>query len=271
MINWVLRVVPWSWRGHIKNIPGAARFQRFIVSATFGGREFVHLVDAGPARGVRFLVRLPEDKGIWTGGYERDFAAAVAAAVEPGSVAYDIGGWHGFFAGLMAARGANEVHVFEPLPENAERIRQMIKLNSHLRVHVHQCALGDADGETDLLVMPESSMAKLIDSAFQPDEHVDARIRVDMARLDTLAATENLAPPSIIKIDVEGAEVRVARGAMRIIRQYRPIIFAEIHSSGLLGEFTELLEHQGYTIVPLDRDLEAARRRGVYQIRAEPH
>ena len=117
-----LSAVPYAWRAKVKRVPLVGAVQRWATSAALDGRPFVHLSDAGPARGMRFLVQLPEDKGIWTGTYEADFAAAVAAAVRPGAVCYDIGGWHGYFAAIMAARRAGAVHVFEPLPGNADRI-----------------------------------------------------------------------------------------------------------------------------------------------------
>src|SRR6185437_6925840 len=119
MMRWMLRRVPWSIRARIKNIPVLAQAQRAIFSHVLDGREIEHCVDAGPAKGITFAIRLPEDKGIWTGTYEIDFAARLAASVKAGSIAYDVGSFHGFFAGVMAAQGATEVHAFEPLPQNA--------------------------------------------------------------------------------------------------------------------------------------------------------
>src|SRR5258708_1378713 len=98
----MLAMVPWSLRERVRSIPGIARAQRAIISRALDGREFNHLVDAGPARGITFAVRMLEDKGIWTGTYEFDFAMQLAAALKPGAVAYDVGSWHGFFAGVMA-------------------------------------------------------------------------------------------------------------------------------------------------------------------------
>jgi FkbM family methyltransferase len=270
LMNIMLRAIPWSWRSSIRNIPGIAWLNQIIVAAVLHGKEFVHQVDAGPAKGITFRVRLPEDKGIWTGTYEHDFASKVAAAVGPGTVTYDIGGWHGFFAGVLAAQGAREIHVFEPLAENADHIRLLIELNPQFDIRLHQYALGDHDSEAELLVMPQTSMAKISTSTFQPRHSVTDRIRVKIATIDTLVAKGELMPPNLIKMDVEGAEEFVLRGAIEVLRKYKPVIFAEIHSSMLLRECTNLLRESGYVVTVIDKDVEGARRRAIFQVRADP-
>lgn len=85
-----IRLVPWRVRGRIKDLPLMASLQRYLVRRFLDGREFVHLIDAGPGRGLRVPVCLPEDKGLWTGTYEFALAAAVATSVRPGSTGFDV-------------------------------------------------------------------------------------------------------------------------------------------------------------------------------------
>ena len=269
-VSRALNLVPWCLRAQIKRIPGVAPLQRVIVALTLDGREFEHEVDAGPAKGIRFLIRMPEDKGIWTGTYEADFATRLAAQVKPGSVAYDIGSWHGFFAGVMAAQGAAEVHVFEPLPDNANRIRQLVALNPSKSITLHACAVGESDSEMDLMVMPSTSMAKLESSTFQADETSGTRVRVNVRSIDRMIAAGELPPPWLMKIDVEGAEVMVLLGALQTIRRHRPLLFVEVHSADLLAQCERLLGRDGYCIEHVDEDVAAARVRDVYQIKASP-
>ena len=270
LVTVALGLIPWSMRNRIKEISGVSALQRAIVSRTLDGCEFEHLVDAGPAKGITFAVRMPEDKGIWTGTYEIDFATRLAAEVKPGGVAYDIGSWHGFFAGVMAAQGASQVHVFEPLPQNAERIRRLVALNPSKAITLHACAVGDTDTEMDLMVMPETSMAKLEASRFQADETSDNRVRVKVRSIDSVVAAGKAPPPSLMKIDVEGAEVMVLTGARATLRQHRPVIFAEVHSAALLAECERLLQGEGYRIEHVDEDADAARAKDVFQIKALP-
>jgi FkbM family methyltransferase len=266
----LLKAVPFSVRDRIKTIPGIAHLQRAVVARALDGREFEHRVDAGPARGVTFLVKMPEDKGIWTGTYESSFASRLAASVTPGTVAYDIGGWHGFFAGVMAAQGASHVHVFEPLPANAERIRRLVALNPDRKITLHACAAGERESEMDLIIMQETSMAKLEASTFQAENTSATRLRVIVRSIDVLIAADEIAPPALMKIDVEGAEVMVLRGARETIHRYRPVILAEVHSTTLLTECHALLEAAGYRVDTIDRDSANALSKDVFQIKAEP-
>lgn len=267
-VGTLLRLVPWSIRGQIKRVPGLAGLQRFLVSKLLDGKEFAHRVDAGPARGIAFHVRMPEDKGIWTGTYELDFATRLAESVRPGMVAYDIGSWHGFYAGVMAAQGARVVHVFEPLPANAFRIRRLIELNPEKCIALHAMAVGEHESQMDLLVMPDTSMAKLEVSEFQAGKEYLDRVQVPVRSIDQLVASGECEPPSIMKIDVEGAEMHVLRGARETLRAHRPEIFAEIHSQDLLAECGRFLEDAGYSMTVLEADQSGRSDSGVVKIRA---
>jgi FkbM family methyltransferase len=270
IISLTVRLVPFSLREKIRKIPGIASLQRTILSVTLDGLDFEHLVDAGPAKGITFHITMPEDKGILTGTYEVAFATRLAQAVKPGIVAYDIGSWHGFFAGVMAAQNAREVHVFEPLPANAERIRRLAELNPAHTIKLHACAVGDSDSEMDLLIMPETSMAKLEVSSFQAKETSARRERIKVRSLDAMIDAGEISPPALIKMDVEGAEALVLRGAAKTIHRHKPLIFAEIHSAFLLDECRQLLEVEGYNIEFLSGALPQASGAGVCQIMAAP-
>ena len=270
LVRTMVAMVPWPMRQHIKNIPGVAQAQRFLVSRLLDGAEFQHRVDAGPAKGVTFALRMPDDKGILTGAYEIDLATRLAKAIRAGDVAYDIGSWHGFFAGVMVASGARQVHVFEPLPANTERLETFISLNPERDIRLHKCAVGAAPGEMDLVVMPETSMAKLEASDFQKDVLTGDRVRVRVVSIDDMVASGQLPLPQVMKVDVEGAELLVFKGALDTIRRAKPQIFCEVHSSGLLEACEEFFSSLGYGIEHLDRDPNTARARDVFQVRAFP-
>jgi FkbM family methyltransferase len=243
--------VPWRLRDIVKRIPVVAWLQRQFLSHLMGEETFVYRVDRGPARGVNFLLRWPDDKNLWTGTWEMQFASCLEKMIPVGAIAYDIGGWHGFYTGVMAARGAKEVHVFEPLPENLERIARLKSLNSEFRIIIHPYALGDRDGSTELVVMPRTSMAKLAESEFQADVSSPNRIQVRVAKIDTLVLAGEIPPPAIIKMDVEGAESLILNGASDVLRRFQPIIFAEVHSPALLARCESILKGVGYELSDL--------------------
>jgi FkbM family methyltransferase len=267
LINRALALLPWSIRGHVKHIPGIAQLQRFIVSKALDGKEFAHLVEAGPAKGVTFLVRMPEDKGIWTGTYEHGFAGRLAAAVRPGVVAYDIGSWHGFFAGVMAAQGASIVHVFEPLPANADRIRKLVELNPQKRIVLHACAVGDRDTHMDLMVMPETSMAKLEQSRFQPEATSATRVRVAVRTSTAWWRRASRAAAS----RQDRRRGRRGDGARRRARDARAASPADLRRDPFAGAAGAVLvapSRPGIRDRAARRGSQAARARGVFQIHA---
>ncbi len=206
-----IRLIPWKL-STIKRLPLVALLQRNLLKRFVEGQEFTHTVDAGPARGLNYPIKLPHDKGIWTGTYEVELATGIAEAVKPGDICLDVGGWHGFLSGVMAQAGAAKVFILEPLPANAERIKRMIELNPNLPIELVETAVGDVVGRTTLRIMPETSMAKLSASSFQPDQSAGEAIEVGLETIDHFAETRALGRVTVVKIDVEGAEALVLQG-----------------------------------------------------------
>jgi FkbM family methyltransferase len=246
LLNKSVSLVPWKLRNAIKKIPLLAPLQRRLLRRFLEGQEFLHTVDAGPARGLNYLITLPQDKGIWTGTYELQLAERIAEVIRPSDVCFDIGGWHGFFSGLMALHGASKVFVFEPLPANARQIRKMIELNPDLPIELIEVALGDQAGTAQLRVLPETSMAKLSNSSFQSFHQKGDIIEVRLDTLDHLKEAELFARANVIKMDIEGAEAMALRGAKDLLQTDRPSLFIEVHSRALARECSKILADQGY-------------------------
>jgi len=242
-VDWV----PWSVRHHIRKIPVLKGVQQAIVHRVLNGSKFDYTISAGPAKGLRYPITLPDDKMIWTGTWEREFSMELAKLIPDAAVCYDVGAHRGFIAGVMAMNGASEVYCFEPNPDNGEQIRAVVRLNPKLKIHFHPCAIADSDGEATFVLMPETSMGKLHSSSFQASETSMQQINVKTRSLDSMIHAGDLPPPHLIKIDVEGAEVQVLQGATRTIERYAPIICLEFHSPELLDSCCDLLHKFDYT------------------------
>lgn len=251
-------------------MPVVGPLQRWFVDTQLSGAPFVHTVDAGPAKGMTFEIVLPEDKGIWTGSYEEDFSRYVAETVKPGMVGYDIGAWHGFFSGIMLANGAREVVMFEPLPANLKALEAFVRLNPAHKASIQNVALAAEEGTATLLQMHGTSMAKLDASPFQKNEPAEGEIKVRQMPLDALIAEQNLPPPDMLKIDIEGAELMMLEGAQQTLANARPIILAEIHTGDLLTGVRQLLERHRYDIEILETGDTGLREDDATQIRARP-
>ena len=254
-----VNLIPWRARRWIKHIPIVAGLQRLYFRKFLSGREFLHEINAGPARGLIYPISLPLDKAIWAGTYESDLASAVAAAVNKGDVCYDVGAYRGFFGGVFALAGAGEVIAFEPFPENYAQLQRLAANNPQLPLRLEQIALGREEGMAEFSVMPDSSMGKLAGSSFQTDAQRASVLQVPLRILDGLISESGYPPPQIMKIDVEGAEADVLQGAMRTLQTSRPILFIEAHSQELANKCSELLEGLGYNVRVLEKERALAR------------
>ena len=247
-----IQMVPWEYRRLIKDLPLIGPAQRFLVDRLSGSRPFLYTIDAGPARGLRIWIQLPEDKQIWTGTYEAEFASMLAAAIQPGNVCLDVGGYRGFFAGVCALASASTVHIFEPLPSNISNIEALIVANPELPLVLHPVAMGVETGNIEFVVMLETSMGKLSNSSFQQQQGGTGTIAVRMETLDHLTECGALPEPDVIKIDVEGAEAMVLKGGEGVLRKRRPQLFMEVHSRELARECEATLTRFGYSVRTLE-------------------
>jgi FkbM family methyltransferase len=243
--------LPHEIRTWIKYMPGVAALQRWLVRHIISGEPFLHTLNAGPAAGLLFEVKLPLDKAVWAGTYELEFAAAIAREVRRGDVCYDIGGYRGYMTGVMALAGASKVIVFEPLPANQQALRRLCELNPGLPIEVVPVAIGNIDGSIRLRVMADTSMGKLVSSSFQAEAASIGEMEVDIQRIDTQVERGKIPRPNLIKIDVEGAELEVLQGASGVMRSFRPLIFLEAHSAMLEKSCVQMLLDLDYEICRL--------------------
>jgi FkbM family methyltransferase len=242
------RLIPYRLRSCIRHTPGLKQLQQFLMRQYLDGTSFVHNIKGGPADGLNYPVALPQDKQIWLGNYEQNFCEALAAQVIPGMVCYDIGGYRGFFSGVLGRQGAGSIAVFEPFPANQLQIRAMIQLNPSLPITLYPFALADKAGSTSFAVMPEGSMGKLEESKFDSGDHPFGIITVQVETLDELIRSRALSPANLIKIDVEGAELLVLKGAEGLIETHHPVLFIEAHSRELARGCSDFLLARGYQI-----------------------
>jgi len=243
-----VNILPFRARRWIKHMPGVAASQRWVLQRFLEGRPFVHTVNSGPAAGLRFEITLPHDKAVWTGTYEYEFTRAIIEYVRPGDICYDIGGYRGFMSGAMALAGASKVVVFEPAPMNRLALRRLCELNPTLPISVMPFALSDSNGLARLKVMPDLSMGKLVGSPFQTGALALDEITVSVRTIDGLVECGDIPPPDVIKIDVEGSEIDVLRGATKVLETSRPRIFLEAHSVALETICSQQLSQAGYDI-----------------------
>ena len=169
----------------------------------------------------------------------------------PGTL-LDIGAHDGAFALPFAALPGARVLAFEPLPEAFARLRAAFGDPLPAHVELRREALGDRDGEAVLAVpvldgAPQeqwASTAKGYGALGEP-RVAERRVTVPLRRLDGFGLTDLAA----VKLDAEGAEYEVLRGARETLLRCRPVLSVEIeerHRPGSTWAVPAFLDALGY-------------------------
>lgn len=244
-IGGLIRLVPPGVRNQIRHVPGLAWAQRAFIHLFAPKGAFVHRIDEGPAQGLNFLIRLPDDKAMWKGTYELEFCKRLRKAVQPGDICYDIGAFRGYTAGVFALAGAARVFAFEPMPENQETIQRVFAMNPNLPLTLVPKAVADMEGAQKLEIHRDQSMNRL---GSVPGVGGGERIRVETTTVDA-TATKTGKHPTLMKIDVEGAEEAVLKGAPKALNESVRAVFLEIHLGEAERNCRRILEEAGFVCV----------------------
>lgn len=164
---------------------------------------------------------------------ERDFFAFLSLLPSEGTV-LDIGANLGFITAHLAQKvNKGTVVAFEPMPDNLDALNYIVKKFQLGNVKVEDYALGDHDGEVEM-VLPVQGKAKQQGLSHivheELKEHNEGiRFKVPVRKLDSLPY---LFLPGVkvtgIKMDVENFEHFVLAGADRLISTHQPIIYLEL-------------------------------------------
>lgn len=149
-------------------------------------------------------------------------------------ICYDVGAHFGIYSVLMAQHGT--VIAFEPNPDIYKHLK---KTAATRNITAFNIALSDSNGRADFFVPEEATMGSLINWTREEDMSGIAKFAGDVTRtdcevrkLDDLVRENDLPLPDFMKIDVEGAEIKVLRGGHDTIARSRPKILFEV-SKGL--------------------------------------
>lgn len=158
---------------------------------------------------------------------------AARELLEPGDVVYDVGANVGY-VGITLFRlldAALELHFFEPHPRNFSALCENVRLHGVDGRRARNVAVSDGEREMAFdLARPRGSPVAAIKS--------EGSKRLATTTLDVYAETNP--SPDLVKIDVEGHEPAVIRGARECIRQERPTILFETHQYRDKSEIEDL-------------------------------
>jgi len=187
------------------------------------------------------------------------------------AVVYDVGAFHGLLT-LHFARSSKHVVSFEPTAENRARLEQNIALNRLTNVTVRPVGLGSAKEmrliRYDSLVPGGATVdfgepikeRRSLDYGYTHHGVISAfnTQPVKITTIDQDMAEYSLPVPSFVKIDVEGFELQVLKGAKELLSAHHPKLFLEMHGATLsekerkVAEIVAHLSDLGYSITHVE-------------------
>jgi len=148
---------------------------------------------------------------------------------------FDVGASFGIFS-LACARLGGKAIAIDPSRIATKMIAKQLKLNNlDDKIRILDSAIGDYDGTIEML-----SSGIYSDGYYRYEPGRDRRelTRVPITTVDHLA--ERFGPPSHLKIDVEGYEAAVIRGARELLKRSSPLVFIELHNEMVLASGGDL-------------------------------
>jgi FkbM family methyltransferase len=196
----------------------------------------------GPLRGKKWIVGAASH-AYWVGTYEVDILNAFAASITQGATVYDVGANVGIYSLLAGSRTgpSGKVYAFEPLERNLEYLRRHMTLNHVQNCVIFETAVCDTEGTR--------RFARAAQDFSMGHFSSEGEMLVPSITLDNcIYGEKGLRPPSVAKIDVEGAELEVLQGASQALSEFHPKIFLEIHGTQLHSDCRAFLVAKGYSI-----------------------
>jgi len=228
---------------------------------TFANKSLIHKIAGESSENVwccvsggEILARLDDYVGrsaFYVGDLDRKITWICAQIVKSGDTVLDIGANIGlvtlWLARLVGKNG--KVHAFEPNPELQNTLEKVLERNRLSNVRLHQIALGSEQAELELRI-PRFNAGGA--SLVRNKTLVDCAVHyVPVRCLSDIVAEEKIKSIRLMKIDVEGFEMEVMRGATEALRVIRPEAVLFESNERLKGPVSEqpvikLLREFGY-------------------------
>lgn len=248
-VSSLLRAVPEPLYRRLKRVPILSGLGRCVLDLLVSERGFEAVEIAGGRLQGLVLDLLPRtNKDMVLGRYEPSVVGALQDWLGPGRSGFDVGAHVGYETLVMAVlvgKGGRVV-AFEPEPalsrvleRNVERNRPSLAAS----VTAVPAAMGTENGRACFREGPSSGKGHLAEAPPPPEED-EVDIDVEVLTLDE--AARRFGAPDLVKIDVEGAELGVLRGAQRLLGRVRPVFVVEAHSPRLECDCGRVFEGHGY-------------------------
>jgi FkbM family methyltransferase len=203
-----------------------------VLKGPLRGKTWIVGAAAGEGKGLSIIINQSEPEQL----------RYAVKMLNKNSICFDIGANVGLYTLLFSLYG-KEVYAFEPLPRNLMYLERMIEINSLSNATIIPCAVCDVSGIGYFAEGKHASAGQLSPKG----EKAILTTTCDQFILETGIV------PQVIKIDVEGSELSVLKGALRLLESSHPSILLSTHSPRLRQDCLTYLKEIGYTVfLPLD-------------------
>jgi FkbM family methyltransferase len=170
----------------------------------------------------------------------------ISKFIKRGDSVIDVGGNMGFFVLILNELVSNtgKMYSFEPSRILRDRLASTVQINNIKNVEIINLALGEKEGTTSLYYNPKQSG---LSSIVSHEENGFLKEEIKITTLDKFSKQFS-SKISFIKIDTEGYEPQVLRGAKELIKKDKPVIYIELGGSHLETsiEALKILKELGY-------------------------
>lgn len=209
----------------------------------------------GPLFGTKYICK-PSMGLSYAMGYEIKRMSFLKNYINTGDHVVDIGANCGqislYLSKLVGIEG--EVSSFEPSEYAFNYFSHNLKLNNISNVTTVYAAVSDSNDNLKMVLNFEPATGGILDSIesdTKNDNSENEIVYIKSVRLDDYCYENNI-KPNFIKIDVEGAGDKVLKGATKIINEYKPYIYIEMHMPQEQNAVKEYLQKTGYKIETLE-------------------
>jgi FkbM family methyltransferase len=209
--------------------------QKNPLDLAFTVESTIVVKEIGP--GLRLFLDLSDVEiglNVARGRYETDEIAFMRDTIRPGDFVVDVGANIGFHTMWMASfvGPLGHVYAYEPLESNAALLKKSLRENGlEGRVTLRPDAVGIARDNAEMVFLPLQDGSQNSGGAYlmPPSGRLPTKHKVVRTRVVSLDSEEFLHPVRFMKVDVEGSEPLVFRGARRLLSEDRPVVLSEVN------------------------------------------
>ncbi|OGQ61256.1 MAG: hypothetical protein A3G92_07525 [Deltaproteobacteria bacterium RIFCSPLOWO2_12_FULL_38_8] len=160
----------------------------------------------------------PYEKWLYYHNCELDTYTFIKKFLKPGMVFMDCGANMGFYSLVAASSVTSSGHVysFEPTPSTFARLQKNLNESKFKNIQAFACALGETKGEAHIFQL-DSFNHGMNTLAPMHKEAIDTAT-CHVFSLDGMLSEQKIQKPNLIKLDVEGSELAVLRGATKLLK-----------------------------------------------------